>query len=497
MQGVFLRRYGEATKVDFDLYQPNGSSLKTDAVHAAGDTKIMKDEGDEANTANAFVDEGQGYSLSLTAAEMQAARIRIYVVDQTAPKVWLDTTVVIETYGHASAQRKFSQFTIDLHTWHVAETGDNNQDGHSFANAKRDVQNAVDAAAAGDRIKIWPGNYNESVDASSKSLTFVGTDRNKSKIVYAAGKALILGNDCVVKNLAVEASLISSLGVAIWAQLKSNLVIEDCDIYGAADGIAFSACNDIRISNCRVRGKWDGCNLASVNGFVVDNSIFRTDGTYGTNVDARAVYAHQSIGSFNNCIFYTKRTDTTNKNVGGVYAGDQVAFNNCAFHVEGGADVTGAAYGIKTGSALAAAAVNNCAFSTIAANASTGPYDLYAASGKIVACGCNYDPAKVSGSVKVLDSLLQVDASGKVTLTAASAQSIVDTLMADTGITAGGTYTFEDLCKAIGAFLLGTWRDKSGTGGATQELLDWEDDTTVIVELSASDTSPYKTTSKK
>lgn len=103
MQGPFLRKYGVETTIDFQLYDTTGLNLKTDAAHAAGDSKIMKDEGAEANTTNAFGDEGQGYSIVLTATEMQAARIVVYIVDQTSPKVWIDACAVIETYGNASA----------------------------------------------------------------------------------------------------------------------------------------------------------------------------------------------------------------------------------------------------------------------------------------------------------------------------------------------------------------------------------------------------------
>jgi hypothetical protein len=106
MNPVYLREYGVAATIDFALYELDGVDLKVDAAHAAGDTKIMKDEGAEANTANAFVDEGQGYSLALSATEMEAARIVVYVVDQTDPKVWLDKVLLVETYGHASAQHE-------------------------------------------------------------------------------------------------------------------------------------------------------------------------------------------------------------------------------------------------------------------------------------------------------------------------------------------------------------------------------------------------------
>ncbi len=106
MQGPFLRKYGVEATIDFQLFETDGVDFKVDAAHATADTKIMKDEGAEANTSNAFTDEGQGYSIVLTATEMQMARGVIYVVDQST-KVWLDTRIIVETYGHASAMHAF------------------------------------------------------------------------------------------------------------------------------------------------------------------------------------------------------------------------------------------------------------------------------------------------------------------------------------------------------------------------------------------------------
>ena len=118
-QQVFLRKYGAAATVDFHLFEVDGIDLRVDAVHAAGDTVVMKNEGAEASTTNGFTDEGTGYSLVLTATEMQAARVVVYAIDQTATKVWLDTAIVIETYGNASAQHAF-----DLDTASTAQTAD-------------------------------------------------------------------------------------------------------------------------------------------------------------------------------------------------------------------------------------------------------------------------------------------------------------------------------------------------------------------------------------
>lgn len=107
MEGPFLRKYGVQTTFNFELFEIDGVDFRVDAAHAAGDSVIMKDEGAEASTSNAFTDEGTGYSIVLSATEMQAARIKLYLVDQTATKVWLDKSIAIETYGNASAQHAF------------------------------------------------------------------------------------------------------------------------------------------------------------------------------------------------------------------------------------------------------------------------------------------------------------------------------------------------------------------------------------------------------
>ncbi|MCK5608670.1 hypothetical protein KAR91_42730, partial [Candidatus Pacearchaeota archaeon] len=74
MSKVILRKYGEATIFPFSLFETDGINLKTDAVWVLGDVKLMKDEGAETNITVDFVDEGQGYSQALTAANMQFAR---------------------------------------------------------------------------------------------------------------------------------------------------------------------------------------------------------------------------------------------------------------------------------------------------------------------------------------------------------------------------------------------------------------------------------------
>lgn len=106
---TLLAKYNQSKTVDFCLYitdATTGAVKVENAVHASGDTYLMKDEGAEANTTNAFTDEGSCYSIVLTATEMSAARVTLNIEDQ-GTKAWADKCVVIETYGNASAEHAF------------------------------------------------------------------------------------------------------------------------------------------------------------------------------------------------------------------------------------------------------------------------------------------------------------------------------------------------------------------------------------------------------
>ncbi|MFQ5493936.1 MAG: beta strand repeat-containing protein [Phycisphaerae bacterium] len=169
------------------------------ATFAPGDLKIMKDEGAEVNTTNLPVDEGQGYSLLLTATEMQAARIAIYIVDQDATKVWLDRAIHIDTYGHASGQHAFDLDTasqiiasVTGSVGSVAGNVDGNVTGSIgslAAAAKADVNAEVDAAldtavpgtptanSINERVKTIDDNYTAARAGNLDNLDAAMTSR--------------------------------------------------------------------------------------------------------------------------------------------------------------------------------------------------------------------------------------------------------------------------------------------------------------------------------
>lgn len=69
---------------------------------------------------------------------------------------------------------------------------------------------------------------------------------------------------------------------------------------------------------------------------------------------------------------------------------------------------------------------------------------------------------------------------------------IVSSIFGKTGITEGGNWDFSKVIKILAAWTMGLARDKTGETGVV-EILDPDDGTTVIAELSRSDTTPYKT----
>lgn len=108
MANIYLRKYGVEATVNFELYELDGTDLVATAASASGDINLIRDEdAEEELDADAFVDEGIVYSLVVSATEMGAKRITIYIIDQSTPKIWLDKVLIIETYGNASAQHPF------------------------------------------------------------------------------------------------------------------------------------------------------------------------------------------------------------------------------------------------------------------------------------------------------------------------------------------------------------------------------------------------------
>jgi len=106
---ALLRLYGEATTLAIPIPKAGMTDFAASAdwTPAAGDVKVSKDGGDVANIATLpTAIGGTGAVLwlfSLSATEMQAKHVAIQIVDAAVE----NQCVVIETFGHASAQYGF------------------------------------------------------------------------------------------------------------------------------------------------------------------------------------------------------------------------------------------------------------------------------------------------------------------------------------------------------------------------------------------------------
>ena len=167
---MILGKYNQSKTITFDLVDLDGVDMNVAATFATGDVVIMKDEGAEANTTNLPTDEGTGYSLVLTATEMSAARIRVYVIDQTATKVWLDISLGIETYGNVSAEHAF-----DLDTAAEIMRGTDNA---ALATSLTTAQTDLDTITGSDGVTLatTQGLYAPSKAGDSMDMLSISGD---------------------------------------------------------------------------------------------------------------------------------------------------------------------------------------------------------------------------------------------------------------------------------------------------------------------------------
>lgn len=107
----FLRKYAQATTIDGVMLHTRGTAdYKAGPTLATSDVKISKDGGafaDLGTLPSAAPAAGRALLVTLTGTEMTAAHLCIQFVDQTSPKEWEDCCILIDTYGHASAEHAF------------------------------------------------------------------------------------------------------------------------------------------------------------------------------------------------------------------------------------------------------------------------------------------------------------------------------------------------------------------------------------------------------
>lgn len=321
-------------------------------------------------------------------------------------------------------------FLDSSHVLHVAKTGNDSNAGKAqqypvnlASDAKLTIGSAISAAASGDTIILWPGDYAENVSFGAKALTMIGTSRNKSRVIPWTGDGVTMADDSVLCNLGVEA--LGSTAKGVNAQNKTNIVVRDCDIYANYDGFYGYGVKTVFLRDVRSRGKFDGGNMVNAEKVIAEGCIFEALGTSGAGNGCRALFG-TGTGLYSNCVFVATRNDTSVQDIGAIYGGaaSRVVLANCLLSAIAGSGHTGQAYGIKLGHTSAAVMVDNCVIYAESENAATGPYDLWQAYGKLVVSNCVYNTsdgdivyrdAKADKAVKSLvNKVVQTKANNKI-----------------------------------------------------------------------------------
>ena len=207
-QGIHLRKYGVEAVINFELYEIDGVDLKTDAADGGTDCNIMKDQGAEATCDNDFVDEGSGYSITITATEMEAAQVTLYIID-SATKVYLDKVIHIETYGNASAM-------------HAMDFDDAVRGGlTALPNANADAAGGVPISDAGGLDLDTQLATTDQIGAAGVGLTEAGGDGDHLTAINLPNQTMdIVGN--ITGNLSGTVGTVNALAANVITTASIN-----------------------------------------------------------------------------------------------------------------------------------------------------------------------------------------------------------------------------------------------------------------------------------
>lgn len=136
---VWHARYGVAETFNFKLYNADGT-LDVDEVDGGTEVSLSCNEGAETTATNDFADEGNFYSIALTAAELQCERVAV-VIAATTTEVFF-----IQTDSNASAMRPTFESNVASVTDGAIVAADLATDAITAAKIAADVSTEFSAA---------------------------------------------------------------------------------------------------------------------------------------------------------------------------------------------------------------------------------------------------------------------------------------------------------------------------------------------------------------
>ncbi|MCK5605938.1 hypothetical protein KAR91_28835 [Candidatus Pacearchaeota archaeon] len=104
--------WGVSKTFDLPLVTYGGTDYVTGVTLATGDVKISKDGGGFENTDILPTINGAWIEVTLSATEMEASRIKVQIIDQTATKIFEDTGAILNTVLEATVAK---ETTLNTH----------------------------------------------------------------------------------------------------------------------------------------------------------------------------------------------------------------------------------------------------------------------------------------------------------------------------------------------------------------------------------------------
>jgi parallel beta-helix repeat protein len=137
------------------------------------------------------------------------------------------------------------------------------------------VQSAIDDAAEGDLVLIYPGTYSQPLHLL-KSLTIQGVDRATTIIdgLFAQTTMVVHTNNFMIRNLTFRGSDWIDIGI----QSSMNGTIRDCDLgypsHVNRRGIALNDSQFITIQHCTIHGYEDGVYAEAMTYCTITDCVF-------------------------------------------------------------------------------------------------------------------------------------------------------------------------------------------------------------------------------
>ncbi len=175
-----------------------------------------------------------------------------------------------------------------------ANQSDDTGDGLSWDTADKTIGAAITAASAGDMIRIGPGTYSETVNASAlDNLAIIGA--GPSTILTAGnGNLLSVGNGTLVESLKLVNTGGTSSG--LYCSAKSDVVLRHLVTDSEMDSIYAADSVRLRIEECNVKCAADCINVDDATDWLFVDTIIETDCTNSTSIAHRAVICEMTAG---------------------------------------------------------------------------------------------------------------------------------------------------------------------------------------------------------